>query len=75
MTTQRSRNRDYVRRELLTCLGRREEAEEALVKVVQVASNVQKLFEDWLSSSSSRGSLGQVTRGIRQRLGRSSYAS
>jgi len=39
------------------------------------ASEVQKLLEDWLSSSSSRGSLGQVTRGIRHRLGRSSSSA
>ena len=39
------------------------------------ASEVQKLLEDWLSSSSSWVSLGQVTRGIRQRPARSSCAS
>ena len=80
-----SRNRDYLRRELLTCLWRRtwkEDTEEAFGASSEghkffrlYPSEVQKLLEDWLSSSSSWVSLGQVTRGIRQRLARSSYRS
>ena len=79
-TEEGKRNRDDSKRELLTCMWRRARKEELWGVwwrwwVVEVASKVQKLLEDWLSSSSSRGSLGQVTRGMRQRLGRSSYQS